>query len=175
MTSAQHERFMIDGNPVEVTRKRIKNLHLRVAPPEGRVVVSAPFELTDEEIQSFVQSRSEWIRHQRRIIDEEVAEWRALVKILVPSLVSRWEPVMGVHAGKLVYRNMKSRWGSCQPSTGRICINVRLALYPPVCLEYVVVHELCHLLEPSHGVRFKRLMDTFLPQWREAERILNPR
>ena len=49
-------------------------------------------------------------------------------------------------AQKLAYRNMKSRWGSCQPSTGRICINVRLALYPPECLEYVVVHELCHLL-----------------------------
>ena len=61
----------------------------------------------------------------------------------------------GVKAGKLAYRNMTSRWGSCQPATGRICINVRLALYPPGCLEYVVVHELCHLLERGHGSRFK--------------------
>ena len=62
---------------------------------------------------------------------------------------------MGVKAGRLAYRNMTSRWGSCQPATGRICINVRLALYPPECLEYVVVHELCHLRERGHGQRFK--------------------
>ena len=64
--------------------------------------------------------------------------------------------ILGVRAGKLAYRNMKSRWGSCQPSTGRICINVRLALYPPECLEYVVVHELCHLLVHGHGPGFPR-------------------
>ncbi|WP_270295883.1 M48 family metallopeptidase [Eggerthella sinensis] len=74
--------------------------------------------------------------------------------------------IMGVKAGKLAYRNMTSRWGSCQPATGRICINVRLALYPPECLEYVVVHELCHLLERGHGPRFKALMDAFMPDWR---------
>ena len=74
---------------------------------------------------------------------------------------------MGVKAGKLAYRNMTSRWGSCQPATGRICINVRLALYPPECLEYVVVHELCHLLERGHGPRFHQLMDTFMPDWKQ--------
>ena len=73
---------------------------------------------------------------------------------------------MGVRAGKVAYRNMTSRWGSCQPSTGRICINVRLALYPPECLEYVVVHELCHLLERGHGPRFHELMDAFMPDWK---------
>ena len=82
---------------------------------------------------------------------------------------------MGVRAGKLAYRNMTSRWGSCQPSTGRICINVRLALYPPECLEYVVVHELCHMLEPNHGAGFKALMTKVMPDWKQRERILNPR
>ena len=77
---------------------------------------------------------------------------------------------MTVKAGKIAYRNMTSRWGSCQPSTGRICINVRLALYPPECLEYVVVHELCHLLERGHGPRFHALMDTFMPDWKERLR-----
>ena len=85
----------------------------------------------------------------------------------VPPLVAAWEPIMGVKAGRLAYRNMTSRWGSCQPATGRICINVRLALYPPECLEYVVVHELCHLRERGHGQRFKDLMDTYMPDWRE--------
>ena len=98
---------------------------------------------------------------------EEVAAWRAVVEACVPALVEAWEPIMGVKAGKLVYRNMTSRWGSCQPATGRICINVRLALYPPECLEYVVVHELCHLLERGHGPRFKALMDAFMPDWRD--------
>ncbi|MFR1639341.1 MAG: M48 family metallopeptidase [Eggerthellaceae bacterium] len=73
----------------------------------------------------------------------------------------------GREGRQLAYRNTTSRWGSCQPATGRICINVRLALYPPECLEYVVVHELCHLLERGHGPRFKELMDAFMPDWRE--------
>ena len=103
----------------------------------------------------------------------EIEQWRALVKAFVPPLVAKWEPIMGVKAGELAYRNMKSRWGSCQPSTGRICINIRLALFPPECLEYVVVHELCHLLEPGHGPRFKALMDAFIPNWREAKKKLS--
>lgn len=97
----------------------------------------------------------------------EVAQWRAVVQACVPALVAAWEPIMGVKAGQLAYRNMTSRWGSCQPSTGRICINVRLALYPPECLEYVVVHELCHLLERGHGPRFHQLMDRFMPDWKQ--------
>ena len=98
---------------------------------------------------------------------EEVAAWRETVSVCVPALVAAWEPIMGVKAGKLAYRNMTSRWGSCQPATGRICINVRLALYPPECLEYVVVHELCHLLECGHGPRFHQLMDAFMPDWKQ--------
>lgn len=82
-------------------------------------------------------------------------------------LVSEWAPVLGVGVRKLDYRNMKSRWGSCQPSTGRVCINVRLALYPPECLEYVVVHELCHFLVPNHGPEFKELMGRLMPDWKE--------
>ena len=102
-----------------------------------------------------------------RLVFSRTGSWRAVVEACVPALVEAWEPIMGVKAGKLAYRNMTSRWGSCQPATGRICINVRLALYPPECLEYVVVHELCHLLERGHGPRFKERMDAFMPDWRE--------
>ena len=104
---------------------------------------------------------------EKEMTPEEVARWREAVSACVPALIAAWEPIMGVRAGKVAYRNMTSRWGSCQPSTGRICINVRLALYPPECLEYVVVHELCHLLECGHGPRFHQLMDAFMPDWKQ--------
>ena len=172
-------RLVVDGLNVCVTRKRIKNIHMRVKSEGGiRVEVSAPLRTTDAFIESFVREKRAWIdkaigkladspkSRAEEATPEEKAEWKAIVAACVPVLIELWEPIMGVKAGKLAYRNMKSRWGSCQPSTGRICINTRLALYPPECLEYVVVHELCHLLERGHGPRFHALMDAFLPDWR---------
>lgn len=106
---------------------------------------------------------------------EELAEWRTVVEAFTPALVERWAPAIGVRPSVLAFRNMVSRWGSCNVRTGRICINVQLATFPPECLEYVVVHELCHLLEPNHGPRFKALLDAHLPRWREAEAILKRR
>ena len=99
----------------------------------------------------------------------EIAEWRAVVEAFTPALVEKWAPIIGVRPGKLAYRNMVSRWGSCNVKTGRICINVQLAAFPPECLEYVVVHELCHLHEANHGPRFKALLTRYLPHWRDAE------
>lgn len=169
----------VDDVDVRVTRKSMKNVSLRVKAPDGRVEVSAPYHVGDAFIESMVRERRAWIERQRAAMaaspraradaadPAEVAQWKAVVSACVPALVEAWEPIMGVKAGELAYRNMKSRWGSCQPSTGRICINVRLALYPPECLEYVVVHELCHLLERGHGPRFHALMDAFMPDWRE--------
>lgn len=103
---------------------------------------------------------------------EELAQWRAVVAAFVPLLIEKWAPIIGVSPGKLAYRNMVSRWGSCNVKTGRICINVQLAAQPPECLEYVVVHELCHLREANHGPRFHALLDAYLPHWRDAERKL---
>lgn len=168
----------ISGMDVWLTRKRIKNLHMRIKPPDGRIEISAPLRMPAARIEAFVEEKAAWIARQQDAIAkaplsgaesasaEEQAAWKAVVSACVPPLVAAWEPLMGVRAGTLVYRNMKSRWGSCQPATGRICINTRLALYPPECLEYVVVHELCHLLERGHGPRFRALMDTFMPDWR---------
>lgn len=170
--------LVVDGLVVRLTRKRIKNLNLRVHRSGGFVEVSAPTYVRDRDVERFVREKRPWIDAKiaqvaaspaavaAEAAPEQVAAWRAVVEACVPALVEAWEPIMGVKAGKLAYRNMTSRWGSCQPSTGRICINVRLALYPPECLEYVVVHELCHLLERGHGPRFKALMDTFMPDWR---------
>lgn len=169
---------MVDDLEVWVTRKRVKNVNLRVRAADGRVTVSAPPRTPDAFVGAFVREKRDWIERQRRAVaaspraqaaaasPEEVAQWRAVVETCVPALIEAWEPIMGVRAGKVAYRNMTSRWGSCQPATGRICINVRLALYPPECLEYVVVHELCHLIERGHGPRFQAAMDRFMPDWR---------
>lgn len=172
------ELVFVDEFEVWILRKRIKNINLRVKPPDGRIEVSAPLRVDTSFVRAFVREKRDWIRKQQERIaaspqgraaaasPDEVAQWREVVQAFVPPLIAKWEPIMGVKAGKIAYRNMTSRWGSCQPSTGRICINVRLALYPPECLEYVVVHELCHLLERGHGPRFHVLMDAFLPDWK---------
>ncbi len=104
--------------------------------------------------------------------EEEKREWKQLISAFVPPLIEKWEPVLGVRVGKLAYRNMKSRWGSCTPSTGRICINTRLALYPPECLEYVVVHELCHLRVGGHNKQFWALVESCLPNYKQAKKLL---
>ncbi len=168
----------VDGIEIHLVRKRVKNLNLRIARDGSHVNVSAPSWMTDREVADFVHRKAAWIEahlaeaantpmaRASQASPEEVAQWRKVVSACVPPLVAAWEPIMGVKHGSLVYRNMTSRWGSCQPSTGRICINVRLALYPPECLEYVVVHELCHLLERGHGPRFHELMDAFMPDWK---------
>lgn len=175
---AEPVELEVDGLVVRLTRKRIKNLNMRVHRSGGFVEISAPVHVGDGEVMRFVREKRGWIDAKlaqvaaspaavaAKATPDEVAAWRAVVEAYVPALVEAWEPIMGVKAGKLAYRNMTSRWGSCQPATGRICINVRLALYPPECLEYVVVHELCHLLERGHGPRFKALMDAFMPDWR---------
>lgn len=177
--SPSGEIVVVDGIEAHIVRKRVKNVNLRIARDGSHVDVSAPSWVSDSEVEAFIRSKSAWIASRMaqaaqtpmaraaQATPEEVAAWRETVSACVPALVAAWEPIMGVKAGKLAYRNMTSRWGSCQPSTGRICINVRLALYPPECLEYVVVHELCHLLERGHGPRFHQLMDAFMPDWKQ--------
>lgn len=173
------EVLYVDGIEVRLQRKKVKNLNLRIARDGGHVDASAPAWMTPADVADFVHRKHDWIEAQMERVSAtpmaqasqaskaEVAQWRAVVQACVPALVAAWEPIMGVKAGQLAYRNMTSRWGSCQPSTGRICINVRLALYPPECLEYVVVHELCHLLERGHGPRFHQLMGRFMPDWKQ--------
>lgn len=221
----------VDGLEVRVSRKRQKNMYVRVLSPDGRIVVTAPLHFADAEIAWFIREKRDLILRRRDEVrsrarsdgsgarqeggragargvsrdgadstggngdafddgrtgwrderggrgapsEKELAEWRAVVEAFVPALVERWAPAIGVKPGKLAYRNMVSRWGSCNVRTGRICINVQLAAFPPECLEYVVVHELCHLVEANHGPRFKALLDAHLPRWREADAILKRR
>ena len=169
---------------VLVSRKRVKNLSMRVKSPDGRVEITAPYRISDDDLAAFVSERASWIQETAARVrtstmaqaegasKAEIERWRALVKQQTPPLVRKWEGVLGVTVGELAYRNMKSRWGSCQPATGRVCINIRLALFPPECLDYVVLHELCHLLVRGHGPAFKALLDAHMPDWRERRAML---
>jgi hypothetical protein len=101
--------------------------------------------------------------------------YRGQVKEALPPLIEKWQSLMGVSVNRFFVQRMKTRWGSCNPVAGNIRLNTELAQKAPECLEYVVVHEMLHLLEPTHNARFKALMDSFLPNWRLLKNQLNRR
>jgi len=105
---------------------------------------------------------------------EILEEWhRILVKEALPELIVKWERILGVKVKGCTVRKMKTRWGSCTPRSGRIRINTDLARKPAECLEYILVHEMIHLLEPTHNKRFVALMDQFVPKWKLYKAELN--
>lgn len=215
---------------IEVNKKKIKNMYLKVSRQDGKVSVSAPLRTKDDIIKRFVASKLDWIDKQvkkfenrKSLIDLEykqdeihyvwgkpysleikyenkkgveilddklilaihkdstiiqreklLIEWyRKQLKERLPDLVEKWEYIIGVSVESVRVRNMTTRWGTCNTRDKRICFNLQLAKKPLKCLEYVVVHELVHLLEPSHNVVFKNHMDKYLPNWREIKRELN--
>jgi predicted metal-dependent hydrolase len=101
------------------------------------------------------------------------AWYREQLKAAVPTLIARWEPVLGVKVQRVFVQRMKTRWGSCTPGIGNIRINTELAKKPRECLEYIIVHEMTHLLEPTHNRRFISLMDHFMPRWQHYRDQLN--
>ena len=105
----------------------------------------------------------------------EVAhEWhKSLLHAVVPGLISKWESKLGVAASGYFLQRMKTKWGSCNPSKRHIRLNTELVKKPMDLLEYVVVHEMAHLLEPSHSERFVAILDRHWPQWRESRAELN--
>ena len=103
-----------------------------------------------------------------------VEEWyREQLKQSVPSLIAKWEPLIGVRVERFFVQRMKTKWGSCRTESRSIRLNTDLAKKPPQCLEYIVVHEMVHLMEPTHNDRFMNLMDHFMPQWRFCRAELN--
>ena len=101
-------------------------------------------------------------------------DWhRHRLREVIPALIAKWEPVIGVNVAEWGIRKMKTRWGSCNVDVGRIWVNLELAKKPSECLEYLVVHEMVHLLERRHNDQFKAYMDRFMPQWRMHRVTLN--
>jgi predicted metal-dependent hydrolase len=101
------------------------------------------------------------------------AWYRERLKEKIPALIAKWEPILGVKVKRFFVQRMKTKWGSCTPKVGYIRLNTELAKKPPECLEYVVVHEMMHLLEPTHNKRFMALMDQFMPNWKLERQKLN--
>lgn len=225
-------RISVGDMHVDVVRKDIKNLHLGVYPPEGRVRVAAPLRVDDEAVRLAVIEKLPWIRRQQarflaqerqspreyvyrethyflgqryllnviehdgrprvemrnkeridlyvppgsdaREREEIMLGWyRKELKALIPPLIAKWEGIMGVTVDDWRVRRMKTLWGTCTIEAGRIWLNLELAKKPVQCLEYVIVHEMVHLLERNHTDRFRELMDRFMPQWRYCRDMLN--
>lgn len=216
---------------VEVELKNIKNIHLSVYPPNGRVKISAPNRMDLDTIRVYAISKLKWIkkkqeqfknqeretpreylskeshylfgkryllkvlehnstpfvnRTQREIImyvrpdtpagkkQEILDEWyRIELKKIIPDLICKWEAITGVKTKEFGVKKMRTKWGTCNPIAKRIWLNLELAKKPIECLEYIIVHELVHLLERSHNERFINYMDKYLPKWRSYKEVLN--
>ena len=179
--------FTIEEIPIIVTKKRMKNMYLRISKEDGSVRISAPHQMSDERIYRFAKERIDWIRvyrekylrakegrrEVRQLSEAELKQQKLLLKRDVEKLIAKWEPIMGVKASGVTIRQMKTRWGSCNVRTHHININLALAKKPPECLEYVVVHELTHILEPSHNAVFWGYMTQFYPNWKRVRKYLN--
>lgn len=163
----------IAGHEVEVTvRANCRRLILRCR--DGRLFLSVPPGTPKTAAERFVAAQEEWIcealrRHPAREQSGDPQHLMATVDRLRPV----WEARMGVQASAIRYREMVSRWGSCQPKTGKITLNLRLADRDEGCIEYVLVHELCHLLHPDHSPAFHGAMTALMPDWQVRRRSLN--
>jgi predicted metal-dependent hydrolase len=226
-----HMQIKLGDFSVDVVQKDIKNIHLSVYPPTGKVRISAPLRMELDTIRVFAISKLSWIKRQQRKLQEQEREtpreyidreshyvWgkRYLLKVLeqdappavalkhsqmllqvrpgtdeakkqavldewyrqqlkstVPGLIAKWEPIMGVKVLRFFIQQMKTKWGSCNPVSSAIRLNTDLGKKPRDCLEYIIVHEMVHLLEPTHNARFISLIERFMPQWRTHREALN--
>jgi len=232
--STELELYTIQVQEIEVfiTRKAVKNLHISVCPPDGKVKVTTPFFLSEDTIRNAIITRLSWIRKQnnkfqtqarqakREMVNGETIYWlgqryrlninttkstpkvsqqrfgfidmyvkpestcakresvlyewyREQLKIMIPELLKKWESIIGVQDIDWGIKRMKTRWGTCNPNAKRIWLNLELAKKPVNCIEYVLVHELVHLLERSHNKRFKTLMTQYMPLWSQYRAELN--
>ncbi|WNM23620.1 M48 family metallopeptidase [Demequina capsici] len=166
-----------------LVRKPVRHVRIAVRPPDGEVRVSAPRHVPKSEIDRFVASRARWIaQHQERIAalpapltaGPEAERLRAELRLRVEPLLAYWTDRMGLMpVPPYLIRRMTTRWGTCNVQTRRITFALELARRDDEQLEYIVVHELAHLIERGHDARFYSVMDAYLPQWRRIRKELN--
>jgi predicted metal-dependent hydrolase len=230
--STERHQITVNGLIVDVVRKNIKNLHLGIYPPAGRIRVAAPLRVNDEAVRLFTISRLAWIKRQqakfaaqerqsareyvsgeshyyqgRRYrlnvnyspgapqvivrnnktldlivrVESSVAQrervltawYRQRLKDEIAPLIAKWEPILGVQVAAWGVKQMKTKWGTCNTQARRIWLNLELIKKPAHCLEYIVVHEMVHLLERHHNEQFARYMNRFLPLWQYYREELN--
>lgn len=225
------ETIQLGDITIAMTRKDIKNVHLSVHPPSGRVTLVAPLATRPEVARAYAASKIGWIRDQqakllgqaretprqfvereshylwgrryllsivekdikpfvrldhRRITltvrpgsspakrEEVMQEWhRSLLHEAVPPLIRKWEAKLGVEVAGYFLQRMKTKWGGCNPRQRNIRLNTELVKKPKDLLEYVVLHEMVHLIEPKHSERFVAKMTEYYPTWRDARAELN--
>jgi len=225
-------QIIVNDITIDVVRKDIKNLHLAVYPPSGRVRIAAPLKVDDEAVRLFAISKLSWIKKnqikfvkqerqpERKYISGEKAiiskvryllnviprsgnpkvefnrkkyidlyvkkdstvgyretvmnNWyRKNLKAQIPSLIEKWQKIIGVEVAQWEVKIMKTKWGTSNREANRIWLNLELAKKPERCLEYVLVHEMVHFLERNHTERFVKYMDRFIPLWRTIKDELN--
>jgi predicted metal-dependent hydrolase len=228
--SSASSHLTVAGLGVDVVYKDIKNMHISVYPPAGRIRVAAPHRVTEDAIRLAVIQRLPWIKRQRQQLlsaprqterqmvsgethyvwgqryrldtsrtgrpqvtiqgrdlfvtapagsDTEAEAgildrwYRRQLKEALPPLLDKWQPVVGIEVDKIVVRRMKTKWGSCQTDSRSIWVNPELAKKNPLCLEYIVVHELTHFYERTHNETFVALIERYLPDWRARRDLLN--
>lgn len=230
--STEHKRIRVSGLRVEVVRKDIKNLHLGVYPPDGRVRVAAPLAVTAEAVRLAVVDKLVWIRRQqarfaaqprqspREMVNGEshyflgrryllrvhvqagagrvelrgvrmldlyaragsspeqckaiLLRWyRAQLRAALRPLLEKWQGKLDVTLADWRIQRMRTRWGGCNPDSARVWFNLELVKAAPACLDYIVLHELAHLLERHHNDRFIALLDRHMPRWRQHRDLLN--
>lgn len=170
-----------------LTFRRTSRLSMRIV-KNGDVHVSAPIGISKKDVEAFINEHREWIVEARKKTAERqnqrVAFYNQLplstkdqktealerIRVLTEPMIERYSKVMGVSPSSVRYKPMISRWGMCNVKERSICYSTYLLLLPDWCVEHVVVHELCHLLEPSHNARFHTLMDKYYPRWNEARK-----
>lgn len=167
-------------------RKRIKNINLRVK-ADGQAYISAPMKMPLSVIEKFLFEKQVWIqnalarvskRQENRaapLTQEEEKELRRAAQKLFPLVTEKMFPLLSEY--KIPYpeikiRKMKSRWGSCMPQKAIVTYNLYLAQTPPECVEYVALHELCHLVEGNHSPRFYALLQSLMPDWQKRRELL---
>ena len=161
--------------PYRVIRSSRRTISVQIA-PSGEVLVRCPRRMSNADIRRFVESKFGWIeKHLEKrtaaaqlpvFTDEQLQVFARQARQTIPERVAHFAPLVGVTYGRITIRSQHTLWGSCS-SKGNLNFNCLLMLTPPEVLDYVVVHELCHLLERGHGPRFHALMGTFMPDWKE--------
>lgn len=226
------QQITINDITIDVVRKDIKNMHLGVYPPTGRVRLAAPVRVNEEAIRLFAVSKLAWIRRNQRKFESQerlppreykereshyfqgrryllrimetkgagyvkikgktyidlyaktdsgyeykrtgVNEWyRSELRKIIPEMIEKWEKKIGVKVSFWGIKQMKTKWGSCNIEKRRIWLNLELAKKPIHCLEFIIVHEMVHLLERHHNDHFRSLMDQHLPNWKHLKDELN--
>ena len=171
---------------IEITRKQVKNLNLRMKPSEpNKIYISIPLRASYDDAIKLLDSprirkmleksrknlaeakptKADWYEKQKSYI----GEYSRQLEKLLPGMFERWQKNLGVRAAKIAIKDTRSQWGSCNVKNHNISISVWLGAFPEECIEYVVVHELIHLLEKGHNARFYGYLDRYYPEWKACE------